>query len=438
MNKQSKDTSTGGAGAGGSGDGTNGFKMPKLNENVVKVLKHIAGFLKDNWQYILLIGAAIKGLQLMSRFSKLLGALGLGGVSTALTGILALIGAIGIAIGLIKFGKATKEVSDMNQKVVGMTKGVVNETQKVNKVLTENAKQYEKGSHQIKEYVNGREQEIEIGKTLIERYRKENEEITGLEKVVDIFAGTSKKNDDLRALRLQSMASEVAGLQELAKEGKLTDEQMALYTTTMKYLDDESDKYLENLKKQPMLMNKSKEELLQYFLVQNEMPFATSKTTAEFLRQYNQLKKNDSAMFGLKNIMKELDKVVISPKLKMKTNLDEVKKQMEKLAMVPVLGDIAKVTLNKLKTLGLAKGGIVNNPGRGVPITNVITGEATNGAEGVVPMNNDEAMDVLGRAIARHVQINLTNNTMLDSKVIARSVSQIQDSTNFITNGRGA
>ena len=66
-----------------------------------------------------------------------------------------------------------------------------------------------------------------------------------------------------------------------------------------------------------------------------------------------------------------------------------------------------------------------------------ISSEATNGAEGVVPMNNEQSMELIGQAVAKHVVINLTNNTMLDGKVIAREQRKISDENNFLTNGRG-
>ena len=88
---------------------------------------------------------------------------------------------------------------------------------------------------------------------------------------------------------------------------------------------------------------------------------------------------------------------------------------------------------NTFKFFRLATGGIVYNPGRGVPLV----GEATNGPEGVVPLNNEQSMDLIGQSIARHLVVNLTNTTMLDNKVIAREQKKIETENNFATNGRG-
>ena len=49
----------------------------------------------------------------------------------------------------------------------------------------------------------------------------------------------------------------------------------------------------------------------------------------------------------------------------------------------------------------LAAGGIVNNPGRGVPIGRAIAGEA--GAEGVIPLTDSQALETLGEADRKSV-----------------------------------
>jgi len=80
----------------------------------------------------------------------------------------------------------------------------------------------------------------------------------------------------------------------------------------------------------------------------------------------------------------------------------------------------------------LAVGGIVNVPGRGVPIGGAITGEA--GREGVIPLTDSQAMEELGSAIGRYITINLTNNTNLDGRTIARQQTKIQANKDFATN----
>ena len=81
----------------------------------------------------------------------------------------------------------------------------------------------------------------------------------------------------------------------------------------------------------------------------------------------------------------------------------------------------------------LASGGVINQPGRGVPLTNgVIGGER--GQEGVIPLTDSQQMELLGEAIGKYININLTNITELDGRQIARKVDKIQQNNNFVLN----
>ena len=81
--------------------------------------------------------------------------------------------------------------------------------------------------------------------------------------------------------------------------------------------------------------------------------------------------------------------------------------------------------LNKFK---YAKGGIVNLPGYGVPIG----GEA--GREGVIPLTDEQQMQLLGESIGKYVTINLTNVTKLDSREINRKNEKVRSENTFIRN----
>lgn len=77
--------------------------------------------------------------------------------------------------------------------------------------------------------------------------------------------------------------------------------------------------------------------------------------------------------------------------------------------------DIKQVKFNRLK---LATGGIVNNPGRGVPVGNVVTGES--GREGVIPLTDPRAMSELGAEIGKWITINNAIDVNMDSRRINR------------------
>lgn len=78
-----------------------------------------------------------------------------------------------------------------------------------------------------------------------------------------------------------------------------------------------------------------------------------------------------------------------------------------------------------------ASGGIVNLPGRGVPVTNY-AGEA--GREGIVPIDNESQMALLGSEIAKRVTINLTNITEMNGRTISRELNRINGDSSFLTN----
>ena len=80
----------------------------------------------------------------------------------------------------------------------------------------------------------------------------------------------------------------------------------------------------------------------------------------------------------------------------------------------------------------LAVGGIVNMPGRGVPIVGAIAGES--GREGVIPLTDSQAMETLGATIGKYININLTNITKLDNRQIAKEQKKINAQNDFAFN----
>lgn len=80
----------------------------------------------------------------------------------------------------------------------------------------------------------------------------------------------------------------------------------------------------------------------------------------------------------------------------------------------------------------LRVGGIVNNPGRGVPIGRAIAGEA--GAEGVIPLTDSQAMETLGEAIGRYITINANITNSMNGRVISRQLKKIQANKDFAYN----
>lgn len=80
----------------------------------------------------------------------------------------------------------------------------------------------------------------------------------------------------------------------------------------------------------------------------------------------------------------------------------------------------------------LAKGGIVNMPGRGIPVGSAMAGEA--GKEGVIPLTDSQAMEELGGAIGRYITINATLINQMNGRTISRELKKVQNESAFATN----
>lgn len=106
-------------------------------------------------------------------------------------------------------------------------------------------------------------------------------------------------------------------------------------------------------------------------------------------------------------------------------------------SLISTVNKILPVKLGKLSTFSLprlAQGGIINMPGRGVPIGSAIGGES--GKEGVIPLTDSQQMALLGEAIGKYITVNATIVNSMNGRVLNRELQRIQNQTSFATNGR--
>jgi len=79
-------------------------------------------------------------------------------------------------------------------------------------------------------------------------------------------------------------------------------------------------------------------------------------------------------------------------------------------------------------------GAIINYPGKGVPVgMNVRGGER--GAEGILPLSDETAMERIGEKIGKHVKVNIDLTTELDGRILNRRLQQVNASNTFARNG---
>lgn len=80
----------------------------------------------------------------------------------------------------------------------------------------------------------------------------------------------------------------------------------------------------------------------------------------------------------------------------------------------------------------LAVGGIVNNPGPGVPYNGAIIGER--GAEAVVPLTDSQQMQLLGETIGRYITVNAKIPVYVGNRQVAREIRLIQAEDDYAFN----
>ena len=101
-----------------------------------------------------------------------------------------------------------------------------------------------------------------------------------------------------------------------------------------------------------------------------------------------------------------------------------------------------KWTMNTIKIPRiprLAKGGIISQPGRGVPVG---YGQAIGGergqVEGVLPLTDSQQMQLLGEAIGKYVRIDNVIDVNMDSRRINRILQSSSNRVNFASNKKVA
>ena len=80
----------------------------------------------------------------------------------------------------------------------------------------------------------------------------------------------------------------------------------------------------------------------------------------------------------------------------------------------------------------MAKGAIINQPGRGVPVGGGIGGER--GMEGVLPLTDSQQMALLGESIGKYVNISATIPVYVGNRQIAREIRKINAEDDFAFN----
>lgn len=140
---------------------------------------------------------------------------------------------------------------------------------------------------------------------------------------------------------------------------------------------------------------------------------------------------------GIKQVMKGIVNLIITMLNTLISALNAIFSPIRALIIAAgkVVGKkwtMESVKIPKIKML--SKGGIINQPGRGVPIGygQAIGGE--NRAEGVIPLTDSQQMALIGEAIGKYVNINATIPVYVSNRQIAREQRKINANNDFAFN----
>ena len=89
--------------------------------------------------------------------------------------------------------------------------------------------------------------------------------------------------------------------------------------------------------------------------------------------------------------------------------------------------------ISNIKLPRLAKGGIINMPGRGVDYYGANIGERR--PEGVVPMDNEASLRIIGETIAKYTKFNADITLEMEGRILARVLKEINADRTFARNG---
>lgn len=272
----------------------------------------------------------------------------------------------------------------------------------------------------------------------------------------DLKKYQAEVNDETKDLSTKNM--KLANTFVKSKEGtKTTSDEMVLYRAHVKSVLKEntrlieSEELSEDAKKQLVIEN---EHLIKAY---EQLYKQGSLTEEEEYNYYKFLKEVfpvgiDATNQGLKDVRStfgDLDKKYKTDyEVDMKANGEEsVKNSIKKVSDAfgtladkikkaseeaqkrsAVLGTGVKDLVSKVFH---ANGGIVNLPGRGVPVD--YAGER--GREGIIPMDNESQMQLLGQAIAKYVNINNVVNNYMDARKINSILQTSANNERLANNG---
>lgn len=435
INKLSDTSTSGSTNVGGTID------IPELDNNVIAKLQDMAYWLKENWSWLEKVGialgivfGAVKIAGIIKNIGTLIGIKGIGGLTSSLNGIPT---AISIGLTLVGVTAIISEILYIKDQISELESS----NEKFRKSAQKNYATAIKNLNDINGIIDEQNQKRAVGNSALEDSYKWYYKIFGLDKESLKTSGQIVYNSQVTLDKLKEQYE----MGKLSKEEqdkilKAMIDQYNYNLAMIKILDENGIKtndlvkvntnYAEEIKKVSDGLGLSRDKLGEMIIKSSEEKDLT-KGIYDNIANINKTPLNSkSATYTI------TAKADTSQATKDYSNFFSKLGGSISAIFTPDAwkNNIVKSISNIWKGKKLATGGIVYNPGAGVPVgRNVVAGEA--GAEGVLPLTNPETMATLGKEIGKWITLNMNITNQIDGRVLNKRLETIKREDDFSTNG---
>lgn len=367
-------------------------KLKKIWDNLEPIRKILKWLLKFSIEHPDIILTIIGGAKLISTLSKILGVGGATG--TGLKGVLgALVAIAAIGTIVIEFKILYDEVKEAKKtfEATGKTAdSVAKKQKKAQSTLVDYAKTLDTSTESSQNFINSMIQQGKKASENADELTKLRDEAGICETVINDLTGATDQQTKTFYAHIQATKTRIDTLMELHNQGKLNEEQ----TEQLKQLLEEYTLTLEGA-------GYTQDSVTQKFWTSEEQ-------TKELKEEYKNASKALDGLGGSSDASKEklgqltgaMAAVPNKKTIQVDADTSSARSKLNNLfskLKTSGLSAFGSAAIGLVSTLPrLAKGGIANNPGRGVDVN-----FAENGAEMILPLeNNTEWMDTLADKIA--------------------------------------
>lgn len=455
-----QDTTTSSSGNTSSGIGVELFSIKDLGNDAIKIIEKIAKVLKPitkgikdliNWSLDNpdTVAKILGGTALIGLIGKIIGnkSTGLFGLKTLLAG-LATMGVISIVINV-------KEMYDEYKKTKSVIEKVNKNLEKKDKLQKQEIRNYKDNIKNLEKNTKATDEQSKSLNNLTNQtinyanaVNQSNKETGFMENLSRKIMGEYQQTQKVIRNNIENSFESLMVQREMYEQGLLNEEQTKQYKETLQQFNETMFGTSKESKELREEYANSTAGLAKLKLMQNEVNKSMVETGQKSL----------GVVKGINNISESIKKIPNKTTINIDTSkVNTAKTQVDKLknSLLEIVKKATTIDLGinfggslgglqsgfeqlfkkfGIKTTKMAVGGIVNNPGRGVSLHDIRTGES--GAEGILPLTDPNAMSELGYAIGKWITVNLTNITKLDNRTISKEQKKINNETSFATNGR--